>query len=500
MPADRGVELAARLSKFRIVVASDIDMEKAHSIDLELLAARIVEHFDKADGLRILDGKTLDSIIAGMALDKAPQIIDVERQVSYKPIAAEVDATYSLHDYKIEKTGGVVDDFVSYFRNRTERLRRIMESNRQSLTGILKSIDVIDGLPTGREVVIVGIVNQKITTKNGNIMVVLEDETATAKIMFMKNQQGRSADLFARSGSIVNDEVLAVRGKISGPFVIANEFYFPDVPVIDQKKSSDDIAMAFMSDIHVGSRYFIESSFARMIKWLNGDVDHRKDLAGKIKYMVIAGDVVDGVGIYPEQERNLSVPDVYLQYRLLFNFLDSIPDYIHIFIIGGNHDAVQRAEPQPAFGDEILGDFKRSNIHFLPNPSALTIDGFNVLAYHGTSLDSVISAIPGMSYARPEKAMIEILKRRHLSPIYGGNVIVPAKEDNLIINTVPDILHMGHVHKNGFANYHGIDIVNSGTWQSQTDFQIRQGHIPSPCIMPVLEMKTHTYTNLNFNE
>ncbi len=92
----------------------------------------------------------------------------------------------------------------------------------------------------------------------------------------------------------------------------------------------------------------------------------------------------------------------------------------------------------------------------------------------------MISAIPDTSYANPEKAMIEILRRRHLSPIYGGNVIVPSKEDNLVIDKIPDILHMGHIHKNGIANYHGVEIVNSGTWQARTDFQIRQGHIPTP--------------------
>jgi DNA polymerase II small subunit len=343
-------------------------------------------------------------------------------------------------------------------------------------------------------------VNQKISTKNGNIMVILEDETASVKVMFMKNSMDRSANLFALAATIMNDEVIAVKGKISGPFVIAKEVYFPDIPVIQQKKSEEDVAVAFLSDIHVGSRYFMENNFMRMIKWLNGDIKHKIDLAGKIKYLIIAGDAVDGVGVYPDQERNLSVPDVYLQYKLLFNFLDLIPDYIHIFVIPGNHDAVQRAEPQPAFGSEILGDFKRSNVHFLPNPSSITIQGFNVLVYHGSSLDSVISAVPGASYAKPEGAMVEVLKRRHLSPIYGGNVVVPTREDDLIIEKVPDILHMGHVHKNGLANYHGVDIVNSGTWQAQTDFQIRQGHIPTPCILPVLELKTHTFTNINFNQ
>jgi DNA polymerase II small subunit len=180
--------------------------------------------------------------------------------------------------------------------------------------------------------------------------------------------------------------------------------------------------------------------------------------------------------------------------------ISMVPDYIHVFVIPGNHDAVQRAEPQPQLTSDLISDFKADNVHILPNPSFLTLHGINILAYHGTSLDSVIGAIPGMSYAKPEKPMIEILKRRHLSPIYGGNITVPSKNDNMVIDKIPDILHMGHVHKNGSANYHGVDIINSGTWQATTDFQLMKGHIPTPGIVPIYESKANRFTHINFNK
>ena len=129
----------------------------------------------------------------------------------------------------------------------------------------------------------------------------------------------------------------------------------------------------------------------------------------------------------------------------------------------------------------------------------MTLHGLEVLGYHGTSLDSIISAIPNNSYSVPEKAMVELLKRRHLSPIYGGNIIVPSKTDNLVMDTIPDILHMGHIHKNGTTKYHGVTVINSGTWQGRTDFQVRQGHIPTPCIMPVFKSKDYSVTSIDFN-
>jgi DNA polymerase II small subunit len=189
--------------------------------------------------------------------------------------------------------------------------------------------------------------------------------------------------------------------------------------------------------------------------------------------------------------------DVYKQYKILANFLESIPDYIHVFIIPGNHDAVQRAEPQPELPYALM-ESKQSNVHLLPNPSWIVTHGISTLAYHGTSMDSMIDAIPNLSYSRPEEVMTELLKRRHLSPIYGGNVIVPSRNDSLVINNVPDILNMGHVHKTGIAEYHGVHIINSGSWQDRTSFQVKHGLIPEPCVLPVFEAKSYALTSVDF--
>jgi DNA polymerase II small subunit (EC 2.7.7.7) len=57
---------------------------------------------------------------------------------------------------------------------------------------------------------------------------------------------------------------------------------------------------------------------------------------------------------------------------------------------------------------------------------------------------------------------------------------------------------MGHIHKNGLLEYHGVQIVNSGTWQDRTDFQVRQGHMPTPCNLPVFEAKKYGFTTVDF--
>ncbi|MCL5430471.1 MAG: DNA-directed DNA polymerase II small subunit [Candidatus Marsarchaeota archaeon] len=491
-------ELVTILSQSRIVVSGDVEEGLLKGIELDILASRIIDKYKESTQLNVISSEEIKGMISGLAVEKAPMPIEVIRSGDFKPVSAEIDANYQTNIIPNEHTEGTALGFVEYFKSRLRKLRAYLESHGGSVDGLISNLGSLKSLASGREVTVIGIVTAKSITKNGHTMVILEDEEGSARVLFMSGTSDLAKSLLSKASTIVNDEVLAIKGKISGPFVIANDVIWPDVPIKDRKKIEDDLAIAFMSDVHVGSKRFMDKNFSHMIQWLNGNIPDNKELAGKIKYIVIAGDVVDGIGIYPGHETDLAMFDIYTQYKELFRYLSAIPDYIHIFLMPGNHDAVQRAEPQPPPSAEILSDFSKSNIHVLSNPSYLSAHGLDILAYHGTSLDSIISAIPGMSYAHPEKAMVELLKRRHISPIYGGNVVVPTKEDNLVISKIPDILHMGHIHKNGLTNYHGVEIVNSGTWQARTDFQIRQGHIPTPCILPVYEMKSRNFTTVNF--
>ncbi len=499
MPGDDAVkELVMELSKIGVLVAADVRPETLEGFSMNDITSRLIEDKLSDPGMTIVSNAAIEDVIKRILQEKIPRPIEVIHNGGYHAISSDIDANYSIAKRDIEYSNGVVDGFVSHFRSRLGKLRSIVEEHRASISGMVSTLEGLSSYSSGREVTIVGIIYNRITTKNGNIMVVLEDETAQAKIMFMNGTSQQARDLFEKARHLVNDETIAIKGKISGPFIIASEIIWPDVPIHERKRSEDDVAIAFISDIHIGSKVFLEKNFSNFISWLNGGYSEQKDLASKIKYLVVGGDVVDGIGVYPNQDRDLTVLDIYTQYRIFFNFMSMIPDYIHVFVIPGNHDAVQRAEPQPQLGPELLGDFKSDNVHILPNPSYLTLHGVDVLTYHGTSLDSVISAIPGTSYSKPEKPMVEILKRRHLSPIYGGNIIVPSKNDSLVIDAIPDILHMGHVHKNGMANYHGVDIINSGTWQATTDYQLMQGHIPSPGIVPIYETKHGRFTTVSF--
>jgi DNA polymerase II small subunit len=159
-----------------------------------------------------------------------------------------------------------------------------------------------------------------------------------------------------------------------------------------------------------------------------------------------------------------------------------------MIILPGNHDAVRPAEPQPAFTKEITRLFPK-NVTFVGNPAYFTIHGIKVLAYHGRSMDDLIPTL-GLSYHKPIEAMSEMLKRRHLAPIYGDKTpLAPEHSDYMVIDETPDIFAVGHVHTFGVQRYRNVLMINSSTWQSQTPFQKMMNIQPDPCKVTVVDLQ-----------
>jgi len=423
------------------------------------------------------------------AEEKIPTGATVSRAPSFRPIAKESGPNYKVIE-KSDVSGksrctGKLENFVAHFRDRYGRISKIlsarMTQNALVPTSKLKST-------SGAKVRLIAMVGKKQMTKKGNVLLEVEDEEGPAKVVIMKDTPG-----FKVHHKILNDDIVAFDGKNADELFICDNVEWPDIPVArEQRRSEDDVAIAYLSDLHFGSKKFLEGEFTHFINWLNGS-EGRQDLAGKVKYLVIAGDIADGIGIYPEQEKELAVKDIYKQYDMFDAFLEKVPDYITVIVGPGNHDAVRRAEPQPI----IPYDMVESEVVRVGSPSRVEIEGLRHLIYHGNSLDSIIAA-SGLSYNNPHEAMLELVRRRHLSPIYGHNLIVPEDHDYLVIEDEPDVVHMGHVHKNGHMLYRGALLLNSGTFQDRTDFQVRMGHVPSPGLVPVLEAKTGKVNYMGF--
>ena len=267
----------------------------------------------------------------------------------------------------------------------------------------------------------------------------------------------------------------------------------PEIPEHIPNKSGSESYVLLTSDLHVGSKYFMEAEFLRFVEWLSLD----DDIGSKVKFLCIAGDIIDGVGIYPNQDKELKEIDANKQLMYAMRLLDQIPKHIEIFIIPGNHDLGRRALPQSSLSPFV--DRSTDNFHMIGNPSLIKLDGVKLLMFHGQSLDDIIATTPGLSYSRPADAMKILLKARHLCPTYGERTpIAPEEEDMLVISEVPDIFHAGHVHIIDVGRYRNTLIVNSGAWQSQTRYQQTMGIMPTPGIAILINLSTLQLFQKNF--
>jgi DNA polymerase II small subunit len=135
------------------------------------------------------------------------------------------------------------------------------------------------------------------------------------------------------------------------------------------------------------------------------------------------------------------------------------------------------------------------------NPAMVDVEGVSILMYHGVSLDEVIAELPdeAATYEDPQKAMAQLLRKRHVAPQFGGRTrLAPEEADHLVIDDVPDIFHAGHVHKLGWGEYHNVMTVNSGCWQAQTSFQKSVNIDPDAGFAPIVDLSTLDLTVRKF--
>jgi DNA polymerase II small subunit len=371
--------------------------------------------------------------------------------------------------------------FKKLFQDRYWRLLGIARRRPDSRN--ISSIESMKGQKVDK-MKVAGLLSSR-NSKHGNVELIIDDPTGSARILC--NEEFANTAMRIPLDSFVVAELSG--GK--GGQIYATALTIPDVPSRKPTTSSHRGYAVLLSDLHIGSKMFLQDDFRRFIMWLNGKLGDL-DIVSRVKYVVIAGDVIDGIGVYPGQEYQLSERDLKKQYSLAAQLISEIPKHIKVLVSPGNHDPVRQALPQPAISIDIAGQlYGMDNVKNVGNPSYVKLDGVNFLVYHGRSLDDIIATIPNLSYDRPAAAMQVLLKARHLAPMYGKRTALsPELRDMLVIDPVPDVFHSGHVHAIDVLDYRGTLVINSGTFQAQTPFQANMGMEPTCSIVPIVDLST----------
>jgi len=432
---------------------------------------------------------------------KISKEVSIEVESSKKEVSEmnsiKVLSSFPVLDKKIE-----VKDFVSYFRGRLSEMKKILQEHSE-----LKNLISINKISGSKQTFsIIGIVSDKRVTKTKSILLDVEDLTGKIRVLVTQN----NPELYKKAEEVSLDSVLGFKGFGNNEILFASEIVFPECFITERKYSPFEEYALFIGDLHFGSKRFLKKGFLRFIDYLNGNVPNTPEVK-KIKYLFIVGDIVTGIGNYPNQEKDLLLFDLEEQFSGIAELLEKIREDIKIIICPGNHDGVRLMEPQPFFDEKYawpLYDLK--NVLLVNNPSSVNIGarenfpGFNVLVYHGFSFPYYAGNVPSLIKARamnqPELILDYLLKNRHLAPTHSSVQSFPSEQDFHLIKEIPDIVTTGHIHKSGIFYHNNILGICVSSWEGLTPYQEKFGNTPDHCKVPMFNLKTRAVRVLDFEE
>jgi len=393
-----------------------------------------------------------------------------------------------------------VKDFVNYFRSRFNEMKAFIQENK-NLNNLL-SINKINGAK--QNLSIIGLIYDKKLTKNKNIILEVEDLTGKIKLLVSSSKK----ELYERAENLSLDSVIGFKCSGNKEILFVNEIILPEVDIPLRKRSQKEEYALFIGDLHYGSKKFLKEDFLKFIEYLNGKFSDTPEVE-KIKYVFLVGDLVTGVGNYPDQDKDLEVMDLEQQFSDLAKILSTIRKDIKIIISPGNHDGVRLMEPQPQLDEKYAWPlYELENVIMVGNPSMVNIcsdgffEGFDVLIYHGFSYPYYANSVPQLmkikSMNYPEKIMGYLLQQRHLAPAHSSVQYYPCDKDTHLIRKIPDIFISAHTHKSSVQYFNNILLISTSSWESFTPYQEKFGNTPDHCKVPIMNLKTREIKILDF--
>ncbi len=457
----------------------------AEALEIILGSGRPLELLDEvlswleASGVRgsIIDRALIESYVKSQrrveedVVEEAPAV--VAESPSYEGLqiegTAEEQRTYLLARYQVLR---------SIYERRGIQLQPARELSRSQGEGY-----------------VVGMV-LRVSRKDSYMIVEMEDPVETWSVLVPLRDRG----LAEKAEYVLPDMVVVFRAHSRRGLLVASDVILPDLAARRSAWRGPDLNICIVSDIHIGSVRHAEESFRSFLDWLGSGESE----AEKTRILIINGDLVDGIYVYPGQAQDLALKSYSEQYLAAAKALASIPGRVKVVYVPGNHEPCRRALPQPPIQTSYRKMLSQQRpILFVGNPAWLRIGGLRVLAFHGQTLDDVIQAGTRYSYSTLHEMsgdlMEFILKARHLAPILGvATPIMPLKTDYLAIAEPPDILCMGHTHVAAYKSYKGVTLLNSGSWQNQTRIQESLGLEPSVGTAALINLNTLSTRFLSF--
>ncbi|MDD3263325.1 MAG: metallophosphoesterase [Candidatus Nanoarchaeia archaeon] len=398
-------------------------------------------------------------------------------------------------------------DFIDHFRNRYDVFYEKLSKNKD-----LKNIYTINRVKTIDlgDVSIVAMISDFHLSKKGNLVYTLEDKTDNIKAVISNNL---SKDFDVRK--IFLDDICG----FSGHFDKNIKLFIIDKIIINQIEKNKlnslttNSLITFASDLHIGNKNTNYEDIKNFFKFLNGKTKSEKlnKLGLSIDYLFLGGDLIDGIGNYPKQENDLEIKNIYNQIDYLYEILKSLRKDLNIILAPGNHDTSILEEPQPILPLKYYKKlYSLENVSFTTNPSFIEIKDnkenmIKIFYYHGGSFLKYLKEDYYYNIKNEEKRfkefLIDLLNKGHLAMQYGSTYsYINSEKDYLFIPEDIDIFYTAHLHKTILERYNNIDIINSGSWIRETDYQKLNDFVPDVNKFIICNLKTRKNMLIDFDK
>lgn len=413
-----------------------------------------------------------------------------------------------LFDYNEPSKKITVNDFTLYFNRRLQYFTDLLK-NRVSVENAVRISQLKDLFESNTEVTIIGLISEINQTKNGHYMISLEDKSGIIKCFVNKDK----TNMINQIKNFCLDEGIAIKGKVGKEIIWTDEIIIPSPPnSVELKRTENEEYVIHISDIHFGAKVFVDEAFQKFIDFLNGETQNEKlnKIAKKVKYIIVAGDIIEGIGIYPGQGKDARILSTEHQYHEAARWFSQIPKDKCLIIIPGNHDTDRLSEPQPKLPyHKAYALYNMPNTILLSNPSIVKLfendpsGGLDYFLYHGGSIFYYADKIQHLREKGgakvPEEVIAFLLEKRHLAPSHGSTLYIPDnQQDPLVIKKMPDFFITGHTHKLSVKNFKGCTIISCGCWVEMSDYQEKMGMYPDIGKTVLINTKTRKPAVLNF--
>ena len=172
-----------------------------------------------------------------------------------------------------------IEGYGALFKSRYEKLRKIISQRPEGKK--LKSVTSLVGIKKpNTEMYICGLVIEKNIEKDRATFKV-DDLTGSSNAISVYDEK-----IIEKVSLLLDDQMIMVEViKSKKGNLVAKDVIMPGVIASPENRSKTDTYVAFVSDLHIGSKFFMENEFVKFIDWLSSP----DPKARKVRFLIIYG-------------------------------------------------------------------------------------------------------------------------------------------------------------------------------------------------------------------